>query len=375
MTLAFLVYLGLTLALVAAWSNPARMTANGMSGPAISSINWATGISIVLFTLLIGGRYNVGGDFEGYLDMYRFTRLGGSSDEVFFEQGYWLLIQFLKLLDMPERSIIVVSSLIQIALFSLWLRKHPQIAPFALFGFTTLLLLDVNNIIRQGIAFFAILLAISAVGERRWIAFLAWGLFAFLFHRSALIVIPICFAVRWFPLVKVQLQATALILSYMFVGLFFDQIVELFTTLASALGYSGYSDVSRADLAFSQKVSSFNLGMYFWPLVDITIILFSAKIAILHKKFNYRLYHNLFLVAALLQPVANAWDFIPFARGLFYFVAVRSICVGFVLHYCLVVSRRPRDVVIAMGMSVGLFAWLVVAISRGAAWSAPYQFY
>lgn len=375
MTLAFLVYLGLTLALVAAWSNPARMTANGMSRPAISSINWATGISIVLFTLLIGGRYNVGGDFYGYLDMYRFTRLGGGSDSVFFEPGFWILVQLLKLFGMPERSIIVAGSLIQIVLFSLWLRKHPQIAPFAVFGFTTLLLLDVNNIIRQGIAFFAILLAISAVGERRWVAFLGWGLFAFLFHRSALVVIPICLAVSWLPLIKVQIQAAALILSYMFVGLFFDQIVSLFTTLAPALGYSDYANISRADLAFSKEGSSLNLGVYFWPLIDFFVILFSAKLASHYKVFHYRLYHNFYLVAALLQPVANSWDFIPFARGLFYFVAVRSICVGFVLHYCLVVSRKPRDVIIAMGMSAGLLAWLVVAISRGAAWSAPYQFY
>jgi hypothetical protein len=375
MTLAFFVYLGLMLALIAAWVRPARMVAGGMSRPAVSAINWATMISITLFTLLIGGRYNVGGDFVNYLDMYRFTTVGASSQDAFVEPGFLLLMQFLKLLGMPERSVIVASSLIQIILLSLWLRKHAQIAPFALFGFTTLLLLDVNNIIRQGIAFFAILLAISAVNDRRWVKFLAWGLFAYMFHKSALLVIPICFIIRWCPLAKVQLQAIALILSYLFVGLFFDSIVGLFTTLAELFGYSAYSNISRSDLIFTQSESTFNIGIYFWPLVDITIILFSSKMNNHYKFFYYRTYHNFYLVAAILQPVANAWDFIPFARGLFYFVAMRSICVGFLLHYCLMVSGKPRDVVIAISMGAAFLTWFVVAISRGAAWSAPYQFY
>lgn len=375
MTLAFFVYLGLTLALTAAWSRPARMVAGGMSRPAVSAINWATIISITLFTLLIGGRYNVGGDFFGYLDIYHFTIIGTRSDNEFVEPGFSLLIQLLKLLGMPERSVIVASSLIQIALFSLWLRRYPQIAPFAVFGFMTLLLLDVNNIIRQGIAFFAILLAVSAMAERRWLKFMAWGVFAYLFHKSALIIFPVGLILCWLPLPKVQLQVAALIFSYIFVDLFFDQIVGAFTTISSVIGYSGYSDISRADLAFATKGESFNLGKFLWPIVDIIIILFSTKIISHYKLPHYRLYHNFYLVAALLQPVANAWDFVPFARGLFYFVAMRSICVGFVLHYCLVVSRKPRDVAIAIAMGVSFVAWFIVAISRGAAWSAPYQFY
>lgn len=374
MTLAFFVYLGLTLMLVATWSIPARRIAGGVQQVAHAGTQ-AMLISIVLFTLLIGGRYNVGGDFFGYIDYYRWTTLGDSINDVVFEPGFLLLIQFLKFFGLPERSIIVASSFLQIALFSIWLRKHPQIAPFAVFGFMTLVLLDVNNIVRQGIAFFAILLAISAIADKRWFAFVAWGVFAYLFHRSALIIFPLGIALYWLPLPKVWLQAGALVFAYAFVGLFFDRIVGLFTLLSSFIGYSGYTDINRADLTFSQEgASSLNLGIYLWPAIDIVIILFSQKISDHYQGMRYRLYHNFYLIAALLQPVANSWDFLPFARGLFYFVAMRSICVGFVLHYCLAVSRRPRDIIVALGIVVVFLVWLIVAIARGAAWSAPYQF-
>lgn len=375
MTLAFLVYLGLTFALTGVWISSARNVANARVMRILNARNFATATSIILFTLLIGGRYNVGGDFFGYIDMYRSTSLGSSYEDVFFEPGYWLMIQFLKLFDMPERSVIFLSSFLQIGLFSLWLRKHTQIAPFAVFCFMTLALLDINNIVRQGIAFFAILLALSTIAERRWVSFLGWTVFAYMFHKSALIVLPVGFALRWLPLPKVQLQAISLIFSYAFAALFFDQIADLFTTLASALGYSGYADITRADLVFSKETSSLNIGVYFWPIIDIILVIYSK---ILNDKFiksKYQLYHNFFLVAAILQPVANAWDFIPFARGLFYFVAMRSICAAFLMHYCFVISRKPRDVIIGIGIGTGFLAWFIVAIARGAAWSAPYQFY
>lgn len=265
MTLAFIVYLGLMLALTTVWAMPTRKMALGVAetGHAATQAAW---ISVTLFTLVIGGRYNVGGDYFGYIDYYRWTSLDTGINEVVFEPGFLLLIQFLKLFGLPDRSIIVASSFIQIALFSLWLRKHPQIAPFAVFSFIALVLLDVNNIVRQGIAFFAILLAISAIAERRWLAFFAWGLFAYLFHRSALIIFPIGIALRWLPLPKVQLQIAALLFSYVFIGLFFNQIVGLFTLMTSLIGYDSYSDISRADLAFSQQGSSLNLGIYLWPM-------------------------------------------------------------------------------------------------------------
>lgn len=373
MTLAFIVYFGLMLALTTVWIMPTRKMAVGVEETAHAATQAAL-ISTALFTLVIGGRYNVGGDFFGYIDYYRWTSLGASINDVVFEPGFLLLIQFLKLFGLPERSIIVASSFLQIGLFSLWLRKHPQIAPFAVFAFIALVLLDVNNIVRQGIAFFAILLAISAVAERRWIAFFAWGLFAYLFHRSALIIFPIGIALRWLPPPKVQLHAAALIFSYAFVGLFFNQIVGLFTLMTSLFGYSGYADVTRADLAFEKGQSSLNLGIYLWPIVDLIIISYAAKLTKHYELMNYKIYYYFYIAAALLQPVANAWDFLPFARGLFYFVAMRSICVGFVLHYCVMVSRKPRDIVIALGIGAVFLLWLIVAVSRGAAWSAPYQF-
>lgn len=374
MALAFIVYFSLMAILVASWSVPARRAVLGYA-PTARAATQAAVASIVIFTLMIGLRYNVGGDFFGYIDYYRFTTLSDRPGDVVFEPGFLLLIQFLKFFHLPDQSIIVAGSFIQILLLSLWLRKHPQISPFVAFTFVALLLLDVDNIIRQGIAFFAVLLAVSSINDRRWWGFLAWILFACSFHRSALIMLPLGALIFRMKILRESNQLIALAVFYLAAGLFSVYIIGLFQLISPIFGYSGYSDVSRADLAFGKgPSSSLNLGIYLWPLIDASVIYYSRKMDKHYDTMNYRLYHNLFLIAALLQPIANVWDFLPFARALFYFVGMRTICVAFLLHYCLVESRKPRDIVLGAGIIIVLLMWLVVAVSRGAAWSSPYQF-
>lgn len=375
MVLAYFVYFGLMLTLVAFWAYPARMTTLGRD-PAARASALAAVLSVGVFTVLIGGRYNVGGDFFGYIDYYRYSSLGDRAGDVVFEPGFLALIQLLKLFQLPDRSIIVASSFLQILLFSLWLRKEPKVSPFVVFACVALLLLDLNNIVRQGIAFFALLLALAALNERRWIVFFVWVVFGALFHRSALIMLPIGGLLYWFRMPPVSAQLVALAIAYAMATTFFQQIVGVFTFLANALGYSAYVDVTRADLAFKGAFNaSLNLGIYLWVVVDVIIIAYSKVVGRRYEAAGYRYYHNVFLIAALLQPIANSWDFIPFSRALFYFVAMRSICIGFTLQYCLVESKRVRDIAVGVGLCLVFIVWLAVAVTRGAAWSAPYQFW
>lgn len=375
MVLAYSVYFGLMATLVLLWTYPARMTNVGPAPAARAGVIAAL-LSVAVFTVLIGGRYNVGGDFFGYIDYYRYSSLEDQASDVTFEPGFLFLIQALKLFNLPDRSIIVASSFLQILLFSLWLRKNPKVAPYVAFACVALLLLDLNNIVRQGIAFFALLLALSALNERRWLVFVLWVIFGALFHRSALIMLPIGGLLYWIKVPPVSAQLVALTVSYVAVGFLFERVVGGFTLMASLLGYSAYVDVTRADLAFQNTFNpSLNLGIYLWFVVDLVIIAYSKAVSRNYQAAGYRIYHNVFLIAALLQPIANTWDFIPFSRALFYFVAMRSICVAFTLHYCFTQSGKVRDVVVASALSLAFLLWLAVAVFRGAAWSAPYQFW
>lgn len=373
MTLAYIVYFGLLILLTSCWAIAARTAAlNPIRDRAIG--NQAAWFTIIVFTLLIGCRYAVGGDFFGYIYYYQFTLLTDRPSDVVFEPGFLYLIQLLKLFDAPDRSIIIASSFLQILFLAYWLKDKTSIAPFVIYFFITMILLDVNNTVRQGIAFFAMIMAIDTLGRRRILPFIVWSIVAVLFHRSALIIFPLSVGLWYFRVPKVYIQVSALIISYFYVGIFSEQIISLFERLSPLFGYENYADVNRADLTFGVGEATSNLGRYLWPALDMMIMFYSRRVAAAYDQHGYRLYHAMFMVAALLQPVALAWDFLPFGRALFYFTAMRMICLGFLVRYFLVEGRSRRNIVIGLGTCALFAVWLAVAVSRGAAASSPYEF-
>lgn len=374
MVLAYVVYFGLLMALVACWWTamhlaeryPARDKAIGIK---------ATCFSVFIFTLLIGFRYPLTGDFFGYIYYYQSTTLEDRPGDVVFEPGFLWIIQLLKFFNAPDRSIIVLSSFMQIALLSLWLKNKKIFAPFVSFFFVTILLLDINNLVRQGIAVFAILMALDSINKKRMLYFVIYSVIGYLIHRSAIIIIPISVILCYARVPRVYIQIVALLVAYMFVGVFYEQAIGIFERLSPLFGYDGYSDITRSDLVFEGIDSSLNLGRYLWPLIDGIIIIYSRALSSSYNRYGYRFYHIMFLVGALLQPVAMAWDFLPFARALFYFTAMRIVCLGFLARYCLIDARNSRNVILGCGICAIFAVWLAVAVSRGSAGSAPYAFW
>jgi hypothetical protein len=175
-------------------------------------------------------------------------------------------------------------------------------------------------------------------------------------------------------IVSPVLQLGALILAYSSVELFVDKVIALFTYLSPLFGYAEYGDVTRTDLLYGAVDTSSNIAFYFWPVVDSTILAFSRR---LNERFGddgYRIYHNLFLIAAILQPVSLAWGFLPFDRALFYFAGMRMICLGCLLRYCLIDAGRVREWLVGATITGLFLVWFIIAISRGAGASAPYHF-
>jgi hypothetical protein len=374
MILAYVVYFGLLMVLVACWWTamhlavryPARDKAIGIQ---------ATWFSMIVFTLLIGFRYPLTGDFFGYIYYYQSTTLADRPSDVVFEPGFLWLIQLLKFFDAPDRSIIIASSFIQILLFSLWLKDKKSFAPFVSFFFVTILLLDINNLIRQGIALFAIFIALDSLNKKKIISFAIYSFLGYMFHRSAIIIFPLAVMLWYARVPRVYVQIATLLIAYMFVGVFYGQVIGIFERLSPTFGYDGYGDITRSDLVFEGIDSSLNLGRYLWPLIDGIIIIYSRALSSSYDRYGYRFYHVFFLVGALLQPVAMAWDFLPFARALFYFTAMRIVCLGFLIRYCLIDARSSRNVILGCGICAIFVVWLAVAVSRGSAGSAPYAFW
>jgi hypothetical protein len=147
-------------------------------------------------------REGIGYDYQSYIDIFEQARAGGQSLGAIFgnlinggiEPGFYLLNRFL--------SLFVTSSVVMYGVYSFLM-----LAPVAYFIFryckdvwlstwiyvTVTFFYTIMNFVRQGMAVSIILLGYKFLREKKTIPFLLLVLLAAMFHKTALIMIPVYF--------------------------------------------------------------------------------------------------------------------------------------------------------------------------------------
>lgn len=332
-------------------------------------------MGIALYTLVLGLRHNVGGDFQGYVGYFDSVRDGVTSADVPFELGFYWLIRVLRYFDLPPTSLFLATCGIQIAFMSAWLRRYPLLASwFLYFFFTTLILFRSLDGVRQALAFSILLYAIPSLLCRNPIKYLALVALAAMFHLSALVFMPLYLAIdRKMPLGR-YLQLALMLASYLVADFLKDLLFEVLPLLSVAANYDGYSEVQES-LFFESEATGFSLSIAFTLLVNSSLILLSDRLRLLYSMWGFRIYYNIFLVGALLQPAVLAANYIPFARFNYYFDAFKVVILSFLAIWAFTSQDANRWTRAGGVVIVGIyFVWFFIAILKGAAWCAPFQF-
>lgn len=156
----------------------------------VSFLFWC--VIFAVFLLFGGLRYRVGTDFESYCTI--FENICKDWDHVLYggtERGYVWLNRILSLYTTnPQWPIFVTNALI--CMFGLTcILKFSRFVPISLYLFYTTIYYQGFNLIRQGMACAVVLLAFGYARQRRLLASVLLILGASLFHRTALIVLPV----------------------------------------------------------------------------------------------------------------------------------------------------------------------------------------
>ena len=160
-------------------------------------------IVILLILVLFGGlRYGVGTDYESYCNI--FVNIYKDWYDILYngtERGYVWLNRLLTLFTNDPQWIIFVSNFIICLIGVHCLRKYCRFAPFGLFIFFTTLYYYAFNLIRQGMAAAFIMLAVCLARDRKWVRSLLVCLVAVLFHKTALMMLPVIILMqfKWSP--------------------------------------------------------------------------------------------------------------------------------------------------------------------------------
>jgi hypothetical protein len=331
-------------------------------------------VSIFIFSLVIGLRYYVGGDYGGYLDDFNNFNLKISYFDTRYEFGYYLLMVILKTFSLSYPFLFIGISFLQIFFVYKWASKYRYLLPWVIyFYFTTLYLFESMNIMRQALAFSILLYSTIYIQKSSKIKFIIMVLLATSFHKSAIFFLPFGFFVNkeWIKnkYIQLGLLALAFILSQVLFNTFFLRI----KFFAEMLNYDAYSE-QTTDLFVDNDIESIGIGLYFILTIDSLILLYSDELKRIFKNINYIVYHNMFFVGALLTAAFGGTNSIALGRFMFYFVSFRIVMLSFLCYYLFYIKNNKFNYLVGAVVIVAYLVWFVSAILKGAAWCAPFNF-
>ena len=211
------------------------------------SVNLCFWIMIAAVLILFGGlRYRVGNDFDSYCLI--FENICKDWDTILYngtEAGYVWLNRLVSVWTEEPQWIIVVTTAL-ITLFGVAaICKESKLVPFSLFIFFSTVYYQGFNLIRQCIACAIVLLALVYVKQKKWFWAGALLLLASLFHKTALVGIPVLFLAHFrYRSIWLVVFLGGCCLSFLLREPLNEILLRIYPTAASASASYLYGEVS-----------------------------------------------------------------------------------------------------------------------------------
>lgn len=296
-------------------------------------------LSILVFVLFAGLRYDVGVDYMTYLDIFKSFSSDYSNKHLAlyeysrYEYGFISIVILCSKFGLGPNAIFAVFSLIQISCVFYVFKDDRKILPYiglALIaggGFFMWM-----NAVRQITAFTLFLVSAKMLYRKSYALSVVFALSAWLMHKSAVLFYPalILFPVfkNKLPSVKFQLIIffTSILLSNMQVWNYFSDFI---TSVLAFMGDFGerYSSDSILDI---NSDLNFGLRAALILSLDFVAILYSNKMSRVNEKsFNY--YYNIFFIGVIMSHLFANNHYLT--RFTLYFSSMSFIIYSYLLSY------------------------------------------
>ncbi|MPM97976.1 Transmembrane protein EpsG [bioreactor metagenome] len=326
---------------------------------------------MISLVVVSGFRYKSGTDFATYTENFQYlnmkkdtdTQTQGNAENQSQEGdiGFDILCQHLYKISTDPQIMFFATALITNVLIVLVLMKYSSRFELSIWLYiTTFVYYSTFNGLRQWMAA-AILFAGTKylLKERSFIKYLPIALFASLFHKSALVMIPIYFFINSKTFSKRNLL---MVLGFMFAVFAYSKFLPILANVLEGTQYAHYVQIFETD---TNGINPLRLAVYFAPI---------GMACFFYKQFNPKKdiqvdrLLNLCIIGFFVMFMALRQVF--FARLIFYFD----------LYYLLLIPRlidigdKPFKRFLYYSISVGYFAFSYLLLITGDAWILPYTF-
>ena len=262
-----------------------------------------SGIAALLLIAIAGLRYETGGDWDIYAQLFAdfpsFSRLIGHPVELLdqqTEEGFVLLCAFIKSLGGTIQHLFLVVACINITLISVALQRYTKYPVVALLCYYGILYFNLEMIyIRQATAIALCFFALQYLRSHELWKYLLVIILACTFHRVAALMIPLYFVLdrklpEWLYLAVIGVGAILMLAGV-------EWIQTIFLTVS---GWLGENYAEKAEMYTKETMFAVNrglsLGFVLNLLMIIVIMFFKKKIDAL----PYTIMLNLFALSLVL---------------------------------------------------------------------------
>ncbi len=252
-------------------------------------------------------------------------------------------------------------------------KKNKEILPYVVLAFFAVSLLSWQNILRQMVAMPIFIYAIQFIKAKDWKRYYLSILLAFLFHKSAIILVLIypIFAFDWHNKKYSLLLQNVLVLASVAAGSFIERIMSaVFTrldTLLILMEYDVYIDY--------ESTSDATRGMgYLLKLIIILIVVnLSNKVKEYYKNTPYSIFYTLFFFGYIFGNLIIGS--IVLNRPNYYFLGLDFIVIAFTLAYLRQNYRNDINRLLYLGLIGMLLILIFSLVSNGDTSTSRYFFF
>jgi hypothetical protein len=329
-----------------------------------------------VFVFFVGLRYEVGRDYHGYSQWYK-ELVSTGKFPVDNDFGFIVLNQILKVLQAESFWLFVIIAFLQIYFLLKSTESIKRLRPLVFFFFFTLLLFFTSmNAMRQTLAFFIFVYAISVFNEKKYLKFSLLILLGFSFHKTILIpllVLPFIHY-KWYGARSIQF--VLLVLSALILPSYFNALLELVSPLINLMGYSYYIE----NIDYMQEITDElkrgdGTSYILFFVIDAFIIGLSTKLSEVFPTKLFKQFYGYFFIGVILSRLF-ADNFI-LARIADYFIFFRVFILAFLAFYIFRFNKPTLKKIYAPALTlilIGLIAFYYKAIFNNAADVAPFKF-
>lgn len=325
---------------------------------------------ILVYAIVFGARYGVGGDHLSYLEDYdNFAKTGQLGRD--YEIGWKMIVYSCGLLGLPSFFYFFIIAFIQLFLVFLSLRKDKFLFPYLTFVFFFMCIwLNFANGLRQELAFCILTNSIIYIKNSNFWKFLLIVVIASLFHKTAILfvlVYPIfIFLVRERFIGRIP-QLAILIVSLLLMRNSYVENILSYLDLFEAFNesdYSSYNSETYEEIMQSSSNIKYGPGFFLQLLIDCIAILKYEQIKKCFSNNCFFYIYVLFYFGLIYKYIF--YTSLVFSRINMYFYGFEFIVVAYTLCY-FAKQKKHSPLLLQTGAIFLIFLAIMLKMSENSA--------